>query len=110
MSEFFIEEDFKDFPNASKIVIKANCLLRERGVLVTGSARGLLGTTTITKPFSDNTGLSDTHQALLINIEPIERDSAEKVLAEFVACCEVGDPKLRWGELVSRAKKLLEKK
>lgn len=50
-----------------------------------------------------------THTARLIAIQPIVRDTAESLLREFVACCEVDDPKLRWGELRRRANALLEK-
>lgn len=48
-----------------------------------------------------------THTARLIMIEPIQKDTAESLLREFVACCEVDDPKLRWGELKDRARQLL---
>lgn len=55
----------------------------------------------------------DAHTGLVIGIrlcKPASREKQlERVLEEFVRCCEVGDPKLRWGELRERARALLSR-
>lgn len=48
--------------------------------------------------------VDSTHQALLINIEPIEQDSAEKILRDWVDECKKYQVS---SELIERAKKLL---
>lgn len=86
---------------------KANRLLSERGKVVKSYgefnewyANGASGL------------LDNTHQALIISIEPIEQDSAEKILQLIVSnsfrneAYAVMVP----GEIIERAKKLLEKK
>ncbi len=57
----------------------------------------------------------DTHKAILVNIEPLEVDSAEKVLADFVDYyikpVAYSDRKdLTFDAIFERARKLLEKK
>lgn len=52
----------------------------------------------------------DTHSMLVIGIRAISQESEErKLLREFVACCAVDDPKLRWGELRLKVLALLER-
>lgn len=51
----------------------------------------------------------DTHRARLICIEELKpKDTAESLLREFLECCKVDDPKVRWGELRARVSKLLD--
>lgn len=88
----------------------ANRLLAERGIPVVGQIKNIDGGLTKRKYWCatqiQNTG--ETHQALLINITPIEKpDTAEKIvsdLANYKYDDEVG---LRYREFVDRAKKLL---
>ena len=53
-----------------------------------------------------NAGSSDTHKALLINIEPIKQDSVEQFLKDIIQDENIESI----GSLRSRAKKLLEGK
>lgn len=83
---------------------KANRLIKERAQVVTSYFYG-----PGPKVWShDIGGINDTHRALLICVEPLISDSAEKILSGFVALIDeelnrVG-PKTR--ALYDRAKKL----
>lgn len=86
---------------------KANRLLSERGKVVTGSisneplGRGLH----VTQPFGEVTGSQDTHRALLICVEEIEQDTAEKIVADLIE--RNGSHSI--SKLIERARKLLAK-
>jgi len=47
--------------------------------------------------------------ALLINVQPIEKETAEDVLRDLIQRLRPGDPGSSWRILVDRAKKVLEK-
>lgn len=88
---------------------EANRLLQERGILAYGT-KDSLGLISVSQAHGGHgAGPSEyqTHQALLINIEPIEQDSAEKVLREFIETWpdDCGDH-----GLIKRAKALLIQK
>lgn len=57
----------------------------------------------------------DTHTALLINIQPIEQDSAEKLVKDFISECEKLEIRpnsfttMDLSDLYERAKKLVKK-
>lgn len=82
MSEpFFKETDRELIVDGGYISIdKANRVLRERGTVVYGSNIG--------RHWTVSQSVVDVNQALLINIEPIEKDSAEKILADWTAHLE----------------------
>lgn len=89
---------------------KANRLLSERGRVVTGhnyegNASWWTGT--------DAMLCKHTHQALLINIEPIEQDSAEKLLKDLIVKYEIAHnvpgTGLGYNKFYERAKALLAK-
>jgi len=61
--------------------------------------------------FSEYPSSGDTHTALLLNVKPIEKDTAESLLKEWVAYQQ--DPQSnRWSaaDVLTRAKRLLEQK
>lgn len=79
--DFFTEADCEHFASLLRLD-EANRLLRERGRAVYGHETG-----TCVKWYSDNVvdaSVGAKHTALLINSQPIEQDSAEKVLAYLV--------------------------
>jgi len=84
---------------------KANRLLRERGRVVRTNPK-YISPGHWAPIFSDG----DTHQALLINIEPIEKDSAEKILDDLIKiqpiAYDLGHAPIIHRELIERAKKL----
>lgn len=111
--EFFKPEDFRfsEFPAAMDITgcaaAIANHLLKDRGTVVYGHWDGI--TFHVPDPrLGLKSGMStpDTHQALLINIQPIERaDTAEGLLRELAKA----DFEFLPDDFIKRAKKLLEK-
>lgn len=107
-----------DFAEAAASI--ANRLLKERGTVVYGYELGDSGLTDQhragwsfheAKVFPDGFK-HDTHQALLIDIKPIEKpDTAESLLKELISAGQdtlISDPNI-W-HVIERAKKLLEKK
>lgn len=84
---------------------KANALIRERSRVVYGWKH--------TKGMTFGEWLdsdSDTHQALIICIEPIEKpDSAESLLGELLAAMDRGPWTEPFQSLKERARKLLAK-
>lgn len=104
--DFFKPDDFRELTNwhHAAIAAIANRLLRERSQVVYGIVKG----DDFTAFDTNSNSAYNTHTALLICVEPIERDSAEKILSGFVALIDeelnrVG-PKTR--ALYDRAKKL----
>lgn len=113
MSEFFKPEDFASWWNeknmqhecsAEKAAAVANRILAERGVRVYGSfdnayneAIGAWG----------DKASDDTHQALLIAVEPLRKDSAEGLLREIVNMWK--QDVLHRDDLEARARALLER-
>lgn len=83
------------------------------GVRVLG-LEGPFGPHTFSKESATSSTSHKTHKALLIGLRPLKiesrEDKMEGLLKEFLACCEVDDPKTRWGELQISAKKLLREK
>lgn len=115
MKDFFTEADCDCcYPRASCISLtKANVLFNEwlsRGTAVYGKMHaedyGLFSTS----KNDPNWGYTDTHTALLINIEPIEQDSAEKFVKDFneVMNREI-KPIGKLASFITRAKRLLER-
>jgi hypothetical protein len=110
MSEpFFKPEDFFDeFKDLKALAVfaanKANRLLQERGTVVYGFEK--LSGPNYWSEFKDD---DQTHVALLICVEPIAKDSAEKIVADFVELAErckvVADLPGFW-RLADRAKRL----
>jgi len=83
---------------------KANRLLKERGKVVYSHRSSL----EIGGWYPGAVEPNPTHSALLINIEPIRKDSAESLLKEILDHhVQMKDQPLNW---VDRARKLLEEK
>ncbi len=106
--EFFKASDFQryfefDAYQGAKIAQMANRILTERGIVVTGLIDDnghYFGTESVE---------ADTHQALLINIQPLAtEDTLESLLREAI---DSGDLQgyQRWQSWVERARKLLDK-
>lgn len=54
---------------------------------------------------------NDTHLGRILLIEEINKEPEEiRLLREFVACCKVDDPKLRWGELRAYVQEFLKRR
>lgn len=109
-TDFFKESD-SDNPwtqNKGWISIdKANRLLKECGIVVSGGTK-ILDNGTFDNPWDkipDGTTPRppDTHQGLLINIEPIEKDSAEKFVSDWLK----HDGTYSYDEMADRARKLI---
>lgn len=85
---------------------KANRLVEERGRVVYGQIDGDGPYQFSALQVKASVHGEDTHQAFLINIEPIEQDSAEKFVRDLVSASNhpFSEP---W---MDRAKALLEKK
>jgi hypothetical protein len=115
--DFFKAEDFVSIPMsenagydlkayvAADVAKKANRLLRECGTVVYGKLEDGYANW-----FSTESGKQpdDTHRALLINIETIEKDTAESLLKQFVA---IADDNFKGGnmrELIERARRVLK--
>lgn len=105
MVKFFSESDCDSWAKDGEPRIsikKANRLIQERSKVVYG-----VGNSWVNKLHDS----IDTHQALLICVEEIEKDSAEKVLVDLI---EVMSEATCWSEpfetLKNRAKRLLEGK
>lgn len=85
---------------------KANRLIKERGKVVYGRGRE-------EHAWTDEQANFDKVKALLINIEPIETDSAEKILKDFKEKCDKLEfqpnsfTRLDLSDLYNRARKLL---
>lgn len=84
----------------------ANRLILERSKVVYGQSCGDLIN------WYNNHSVADNHTARLICIEPVEKESAEKILREYVNWADgflmkTGEDPFSW---VERAKKLLERK
>lgn len=58
--------------------------------------------------WSDISADNDTHRALLINIEPLEKDSAESLLKEFADFFNKVESNSKLEKLLDRAKRLLK--
>ncbi len=107
---FFTAKDFMHFgvheSAFQRCADAANRLLTERGVRVYGYS---LGWST-----SIRDDESPTHQALLINVQPIVKDTAEGLLREFESLLESMRLDTGWREeadaLVIRSKRILEAK
>lgn len=107
MSEFFKPEDYNVESERFGLCLtidKANRLLRERGTVVYGSKNESLD-----ESFQGNWFRSAferaTHTALLIAIEPIERDSESKIVEDLLKWqCESSMHEL--DQLIDRAKRL----
>lgn len=102
---FFKPEDFDDKVGSWMTVdfaVYCNRLLRERGLRVSGKIESeykshLFGSGQFA------TDPSDTHSALLINVQPIARDTPEKLIADLargLGTCGA------YEELIDRAKAL----
>lgn len=124
--KFFKESDFSNVPTHSNysdpalnsysagwlgpiLAHHCNRLLRERGKVVYAYD---LSQDHLWFNEEDKNGTRN-YQAILINIQPVEADSADKVLADILAfeeqfCKTQQTPK--WGSLIDRAKKLLKQK
>lgn len=93
---------------ASMSVAKANCLFQgwlAKGTVVYGSLNEA-GATWFGETLIRS---SDTHKALLINIEPIEvPDSAEKLLTELASHQSLNFQS--WSDFMVRARKLTQNK
>lgn len=121
--DFFTEKDFSNAVNMDiarayrgkyvsleNVLMISNRLLRERGVIVKANFNWKDAEWHPNYP-----GDAATHQALLICVEPIEKDSAESLLREYVErvgdChAPVWDTMEQKKSFVDRAKKLLEQK
>lgn len=98
MTPFFSESDYdSEKDHEPRISLrKANRLIQERAKVVTG----------IGASWSLDKHYNDTHQALLICVEEIEKDSAESLLREMIEHCEKFQ-RLEFLTWVDRAKRLL---
>lgn len=85
-------------------IAEANRLLRERGKIVKGLDADAFGWS-----FQQIWPGQHTHQALLINIQPVENDSYEKFVRDFLGTYGMCSKENygHTGELVERAKKLI---
>lgn len=116
--EFFNETDcdieYRTFPdgvnekwNSGFSIAKANRILRECGCRMFGKDVSMGWT-----PWQDP---SDTMSALLLCVEPIEKDSAEKILRDFIHTGQTPNIWMREDlertlkKLYDRARALLEK-
>lgn len=81
---------------------KANRLLSERGTVVYSGAEKLVWKT---HPFNN----LHAHTALLIHIQPIEQDSAESFVKDFITCYQTRNQEIGLPELFERARKLVGK-
>lgn len=107
MKDFFTEADSDNPWSQNKgwiNVEKANRLLRERSKVVYGSPDvGWM----VCKPIKGSDDDWHTHQALIFSIEPLEQDSAEKFLREWIEHAENMVPQLTQTPFIQRAKALL---
>jgi hypothetical protein len=89
---------------------KANRLLEERGTIVCGSIEAEYKSHCFGNgQFSNHT---DTHRALLINIELIEKDTSDKFLRDWLQCADIYSDQIVEGpfkEFVERAISLISK-
>lgn len=80
--KFFTDDDFLEWGNdASTLAGIANIKLAERGKVVFGGKFCLGGEWSFV---TQNRGDVNTHRAILVCVEEIEKDSAEKVLRDWV--------------------------
>lgn len=111
MKDLFTAKDFEGaFMNATNIADIANTLLKERGQVVTARLHGPWYLENNFDSVHDSEARTHCVQALLINIEAIERDSADKLLREWIEHAEKMVPQLAQTPFIQRAKKLLEGK
>lgn len=111
----FLSEIKKKVPHSKRKFISielANCLLEQRSMPVYGRADGGdVGWTERKKlPDENQSWNKRTHRALLIGIEviePIEPDTAEKILADLVHVDAPNGRLYPIPELIRRAKKVL---
>lgn len=116
--DFFKPEDsdmsYRDAMHVKGITIeKANRLLRERSEKVFAHISRAISFSNGPDVVDNWSSIKqDTHeyQALLINIESIEQDSAKKILKEWVDYLTIRVPQVEDTEFIKRAKRLLEKK
>lgn len=109
MSEPFFkasDAEYKEFDGELSIGLKkANRVIQERGTVVTGGMKE----DGSHKYFGAEPGpiMPNTHRALLINIEPIAKDTAEKIVEDMLE--HFGGPmatKHSLDSLIDRARKL----
>ncbi len=113
MKPFFSHEDIKGCSGKGTLELSdyLNGLIAERGKVVWGRQRVDVNRKAMI--FFDEALSGDTHQALLICVEEIEKpDTAEQILAELATYLSPGDcPQIHSTtvstELLRRAKKLL---
>lgn len=110
MSDFFKPEDFactkpdwfgRDFAGL------ANRILAERGTVVYGRVDGDFGWFDTERKYGHHLNSSPimaSNTALLVNIQPIEQDSADKIIRDLVSYDSSGSPE--WLRIIERAKKL----
>lgn len=108
MSDFFNASDFYDIPpRLDGFLDQANRLLKERGTVVYSNENqnpGINGWHELSIGF----GVPDTHQALLIQIQPIEKpDSAETLVKDLANHAKFDMASLAPNYWIERAKKLL---
>lgn len=117
MSEFFKAGDFDDCGNwlkhPSEVASKANRILEERSRRVYGSPVESPEKSTV--PYEpnrfDNEGVEHTHTALLVDIRPLENDSAESLLREYLRAYDDPQDFYKGGYAwVSRVRALLKNK
>lgn len=126
MKDFFKESDCDvtrtiDYRHATSLdsgiitclaisIEKANRLIRERGKVVYGCERkpGEMNREWLRPVTENNVPIGSSHTAILLNIEPVEQDSAEKFVADFYekGVCD----EMNYQDLFQRAKALLDRK
>ncbi len=104
MKPFFTEADCDSLDNGAPClsIDEANQLLEERGKVVFGQWDRIADHW----HFNDEKIDYHTHKALIICIEPIEQDSAEKILREILGGTKSAEEWCNWTE---RAKAILER-
>lgn len=116
MKPFFSESDIERSMHLSKpkeVADHFNQLVKERAKVVYGHRMlGVCGENWIygTEQNPPDAERSDTHQALLICVEPIEKDSADDLLKDLIAAYGKRNEPMGLPDLIERARKLLEKK
>lgn len=111
--EFFKPEDFYPELDQMKayaflLANKMNRLLLERAIEVTGGDYSGNGWAMFEKKPHLTPARGHTHRALLIGVEPIEKDSAEKVLKDLINWLDIPEMLSKnTRQLIDRAKRVL---
>lgn len=85
--DFFTAADCDQYTNCDAAITlpRANALIRERSTVVYGAPDDMTGGGTIWETHQlEQDKLVDTHTARIICVEPIEQDSAEKLVREIL--------------------------